>query len=226
MITLLLIFFIVLYTMSKVNAAKFDQMVQVLSASFGGNKTVVSMHNMGILKDNPRSANSNKYDPQKPYLQAVKSLQKEIEGKNVAVTTDDRGTIIHLSADFCFGSGSADLTPQAYTVLHKLEVMLKDKDNNIQIEGHTDDVPININSKIYDRYPTNWELSSQRAINVLKSFENSGFKRTRLAAIGYADTRPVRPNDSDSSRTYNRRIEIIVLNEGQGVFADSTATAY
>lgn len=79
----------------------------------------------------------------------------------------------------------------------------------IRIEGHTDNVPIGV--KLREKFPTNWELSTARATNVVRFFiERGGVNRERLEAVGFADTRPVASNDTEDGRTDNRRIEILL----------------
>lgn len=212
MITLLLIFFIILYCMSQVNQAKFNQLVQVLNQAFGGSRSVINMYNLGILEKNLQAGESER-NAKKSYNKATQEFEKEIQAKLISVTKEERGTVIRMSSDFYFASGSADLTPLAYEVLQKIRVILDSVSNDIQVEGHTDNVPINIHSALAQRYPTNWELSSQRAINVLKFFEREGIVKKRLSAIGLADNKPLKPNTSDENRAANRRVEIIIVDK-------------
>jgi chemotaxis protein MotB len=83
--------------------------------------------------------------------------------------------------------------------------------NRVQVEGHTDNLPIEEGSTIARRYPSNWELSGQRAINVLKSLASLGVEEGRLAAVARGDTRPMVSNDTPEGRAYNRRVEIVIL---------------
>jgi chemotaxis protein MotB len=210
MITLLLIFFIIMYMMSQVDRAKFEQLAQILSQTFGGNKSVLNMYNLGILEKNLHAGEEER-NAKKSYNKATQEFEKEIQAKLISVTKDERGTVIRMSSDFYFASGSADLTPLAYEVLQKLQTILDSVSNDVQVEGHTDNVPINIYSALAQQYPTNWELSSQRAINVLKFFERQGIVKKRLSAIGLADNKPLKPNTSDENRSANRRVEIIIV---------------
>jgi chemotaxis protein MotB len=80
------------------------------------------------------------------------------------------------------------------------------------VEGHTDSIPITPTSAIAQRFPTNWELSSQRAVNVVKVFEKTGLEKGRVCATAFADTHPLKPNDTPEGRSFNRRVEIVILN--------------
>jgi len=110
-----------------------------------------------------------------------------------------------------FNSGQALVKPEGLNVLKNVSDVLKNVDDKqIRIEGHTDNVPIGV--KIKDKFPTNWELSTARATNVVRYFiEKGGVNRENLEAVGYADTRPVASNETDEGRTANRRIEIALF---------------
>ncbi|MDD5676235.1 MAG: flagellar motor protein MotB, partial [Chitinivibrionales bacterium] len=164
MITLLLVFFIILYTLSQVNRVKFDQMVPFFNKTFGGAYSVINSGHAGILPQN-RYANPKNTKLKKAYVQTVSKFQSEIASKKIRASVDERGVVISLASDFYFPSGSPDLTNQAHDVLQKIFAMLDTMTNNIRIEGHTDNVPITPGSELAQRYPTNWELSAQRAIN-------------------------------------------------------------
>jgi flagellar motor protein MotB len=106
-----------------------------------------------------------------------------------------------------FDSGSATLKPEGIKVVTKLAETLKGyPDTVIRSEGHTDDRPISTG-----RFPSNWELSSARATEVVRSLQKQGISPERLIAIGYGDTRPAAPNTDAESRAKNRRVEIIVV---------------
>jgi chemotaxis protein MotB len=213
LITLLLIFFVIMYAMSKVDAAKFNQVVEMLSKAFGGQKSVIDMSNMGLLPQNAVFGDT-RTKQRKLYVKAIGQLQKEISSRSIRISEDERGIVVSLASDFYFGSGKADFGDSTEAVLKKISGLLNTTDGNIRIEGHTDDMPIIQGTTLAQRLPTNWELSSQRAVNVLKFFEKLGLKRTRLSAAAYADTRPIKPNDTYEGRAYNRRVEIVIIPEG------------
>jgi len=210
MITLLLIFFIILYSMSVINKVRFDQMIQMMNKTFGGGYSVINTGSPGVLAQN-KYPNPKNEKLKKAYIHTVSKFQGEIASKKIRVSVDERGVVISLASDFYFPSGSPDLTAPAHDVLHKIFAMLDTMPNNVRIEGHTDNVPITPGSELAQRYPTNWELSAQRAINVLKYFESSGLKSERLSALGFAATHPLKSNDNEENRAFNRRVEIIIL---------------
>jgi chemotaxis protein MotB len=110
-----------------------------------------------------------------------------------------------------FPSGSADISKEGKIVLDKVVDILKDvKDKRIQVEGHTDNV--RIYSAFKTRYPTNWELSTGRATQVVRYLqEHGGIAPQVLSATGYSEYQPVAPNDTDDGKAKNRRIEIVLL---------------
>jgi chemotaxis protein MotB len=134
--------------------------------------------------------------------------EKKIVG-NLSITTSGRGLVINLSDSVLFESGKADLSPKAKEILDAIADILLDSKKHIKVEGHTDNVPIrNV------RYPSNWQLSTDRATNVImywieKRPETSAY----LSAAGYGEHRTIAPNDTVAGRAKNRRVDIIVLRD-------------
>jgi len=139
-----------------------------------------------------------------------KSLQAEIERGDITIKQVRDRLTINMVEKVLFNSGQAQVKPAGLKVLTQVSDVLKNvTDKQIRIEGHTDNVPIGV--KIRDKFPTNWELSTARATNVVRFFiDRGGVSRESLEAVGFADTRPVASNDTDAGRTENRRIEIVL----------------
>ena len=139
------------------------------------------------------------------------SLRAEIERGDIKIKQVRDRLTINMVEKVLFNSGQALVKPEGLTVLKSVSDILKNvNDKQIRIEGHTDNVPIGV--KIRDKFPTNWELSTARATNVVRYFiEKGGVDRENLEAVGYADTRPVADNETDEGRTANRRIEIALF---------------
>lgn len=115
--------------------------------------------------------------------------------------------VVELPEGVLFDSGKAELKKQGKETLGQVAAVLKSiNDRDFQITGHTDDVPIRS-----PKFPSNWELSTARAVNVLHFLVEQGMDRARVSAAGYAYTQPVAPNDSSESRAKNRRIEIVLM---------------
>jgi len=141
----------------------------------------------------------------------VEALEEIIEEVGAApyvdVVDDPRGIILRFDSQVLFRSGDAKVLPDGVIVLTSVVDVLKGLDNLLVVEGHTDNVPTN-----GTRWPTNWELSTARATNVLRFLsEVEGVPAVRLSAAGYADTRPRTANDTAEGRSENRRVEVVIL---------------
>ena len=148
-------------------------------------------------------------------------LQTELEREGIKVTVDDRHGILRISEGVLFDVGLADVKPQGQIVIKKLggalEVALnseqfKGRVETIFIEGHTDNVPI-----VTEMFPSNWELSTKRAINTWLTMSGANPNLTTIlndkgeiifSVSGYSDTRPIAENSTESGRRDNRRIDI------------------
>ena len=136
-----------------------------------------------------------------------KLKEKFQETTSLSVVKEKRGTIIRINDTMLFDEGSAIIKSGAKSTLTKIATELDDIENPILIEGHTDSIPIK-NAK----YPSNWELSTARATNIIKYLtENRLISPRRLSAVGYGEYVPIAENTSNSGRTKNRRVDIIVL---------------
>lgn len=148
---------------------------------------------------------------QKELEEMQQAFQQFAEDKGIEsrVTTelDDRGLVVKLREGVLYESGSADLNAKAATLAREISKMFESEvPRTIYIEGHTDNVPTNQSD-----YPTNWELSSARAINFMKIIlENSELDPRKFSATGYGEYRPVAANDTKQGRAENRRVEIVI----------------
>ncbi len=147
-------------------------------------------------------------------IQTVKmpELQKELltefkDDKNVILLKDTRGLIIRLQDNILFGSAESDIQPESYQTLNKITDILSKIDNPVIIEGHTDSFPIKS-----EKYSSNWELATARATSVINYLvETKRINPRRLSAVGYGEFVPIAENTSNSGRTKNRRVDIIIL---------------
>jgi chemotaxis protein MotB len=241
MITLLMVLFIVLFSMATLDAQKFSALKDSLAgvkhpapSVLEGGQSVIDGGSISRLDDSSPSPaakidSPSQFDSATSALQQQQSLQtaarkeqdnleqvhQEIQsalnsqgmGDAVQFRRDADGLVITIATDkVLFDSGQAVIRPNGRTILNALVPPLTHLPNPITIEGHTDNVPINTAA-----YPTNWELSGARAVNVLRYMvEQEGFPASRISSGGYADQRPVVPNDSAAHRAQNRRVEVIV----------------
>lgn len=145
------------------------------------------------------------------YQDLTKKLEKEIQDGQVQITEMKNRLTMTMLDKIIFPSGSSEISAEGKQVLDKVVSILKDiKDKRIQIEGHTDNVKIV--STLKKRFPTNWELSTARATEVVRYLQEAGgIEPTLLSATGYSEYQPVAPNDTDDGKHKNRRIEIVLL---------------
>lgn len=147
--------------------------------------------------------------------EAISLFQPEIQSQMVRVTEDERGLVISLAADAFFEPASAEINiEQAREVLSNLALLLTSDavaGRYFRIEGHTDSLPTDPDGP----WPTNWELSAARALNVLGYLtQGYGVSDRNFQVMGLADTRPLYSNDTEEGRAYNRRVDVIILSEG------------
>ncbi len=141
----------------------------------------------------------------------TKSLQAQIDKGDIKIKQVRDRLTINMVEKVLFNSGQAQVKPEGLKVLKQVADVLKDvQDKEIRIEGHTDNV--RIGGKLKEKFPTNWELSTARATNVVRYFiEQGGVSAENFEAVGFADTRPVADNATEDGRTENRRIEIVLF---------------
>jgi len=193
LITLLLAFFIMMYTLSISDAQRFRSLSKELGNIFTGE--IGPAPGEGLLDIKERVSS---------YIK-----EKGLEGW-VKAMIEERGLVIRIMTTSFFEEGKADLTPDMKAVLDEIAPMIKDLPNKVQVEGHTDNKPIH-----NERFRSNWELSVARATEVVRYLiEKHGFPPERIAAIGYGEYRPIAPNDTELNRARNRRVEIVILSEG------------
>lgn len=220
-ITLLFAFFVVLYATSSQNQEKekkFEESIRAQFKMIGGTGNG-SGQNGGLLGQviDPIDAFQNKNvgnGELEDYVERILQKNMSEEERKLAIgglRHDSMGVRISLAASTFFPVGSAKLRLPALRSLDKVAKMLKSSNKRLIIEGHTDDQQI-----AGGQIDSNWELASLRATSVVRYLiKYHDIDAKRLAAISYADTKPLVPNTTDENRAKNRRIEILIVN-GQG----------
>jgi len=141
------------------------------------------------------------------YEQLLQNMKSEIAQGQVTISELKGKLTVNMEAAILFDSGKADVKPDGIAILLKMIPTLKGvKDKAIRIEGHTDNVPIRS-----AQFPSNWELSAVRAINVARYLQQQGLDPTNLSAAAFAEYKPVADNDTREGRAKNRRIEITLV---------------
>lgn len=240
-ITLLMVFFVMMYAMSKVDIDKYAAMASSLNIVLKGqSQTLLESPGPSMIEGAAGTARPEipgSQDVQMGELQAVrqqieefiKSEELQVSNPGSGQTTtklsnyiniieQERGLVISFKDTLLFASGSADLTPQAQDIIAQVGKSLADIPNYIRVEGHTDNRPIHT-----AKFPSNWELSVLRASNVVHVLHNhAGISPERLSIIGYGEYRPLVPNESSVSQAMNRRVDIVILKKKYDYFEPTT----
>jgi len=146
----------------------------------------------------------------KTYEELLAEMKGEIEQGQIAITELQGKLTVDVLDKILFDSGQAEVKPEGLAVLKRVvEILMTVTDKVIRIEGHTDNIPIA--GSLAKRYPTNWELSAARALNVTRYLEKEGIDPSILSAAAFGEYQPVAENDTPEGRAKNRRIAIILL---------------
>lgn len=224
MITLLMVFFIVLFAMSTLDASKYRAIAQSLSESLGGGPQEVapispdaeptipeptpgpSASSEPSAEPGKEPSDSEEKTPDEIAEELKKAIASAGLANDVKVEVDERGVVLLLTNSLLFDQGRAEILPAGREVLRKLTPLVLERNKPLIVEGHTDSTPISTSD-----FPSNWELSTTRATNVLRFLLVEGVEPDRLTAAGYADTHPREGNASSAGRLENRRVELILV---------------
>jgi chemotaxis protein MotB len=212
LVTLLFGFFLLLYATADANVVKFEKLSQGLSEAF--HVPVKSAAAGGGLFDGgngivPGGSVTVDINRDLQFIRSIVDKQSALAGVSgsIIVNKESDHIVIRMADQLIFPSASADLRTQALPLLDIVANAVRDLPNEIRVEGHTDNVPVNT-----AKYPTNWELSSARATAVLRYLvEHAGVDPTHVFAAGYGEERPIATNLTPEGRALNRRADIVVL---------------
>jgi chemotaxis protein MotB len=205
LVTLILCFFVLLFSFSEIDVKRFKAIIRSFQSAAGmAQEQLIDRAEVsdGLL---------GKWD-QLESLESIFSQLKKYVGDNnleatIVLAIEERGLLIRFTDQVLFDSGSSDIKPDAQRVLKDIGDILYQSGRFVRVEGHTDNVPINTLL-----FPSNWELSTARAVNVVKFFiEQTGFWPNRLSAAGYSEYHPIADNDNEKGRHRNRRVDVVVL---------------
>ncbi|MCM3704844.1 MULTISPECIES: flagellar motor protein MotS [Cytobacillus] len=209
LVTLILVFFILLFSMSQIDLMKF----QAISDSFR-DRQVLDFQQSIIPAENQEEMEENRGEDGADRSDLLDELQMEIQSfleengleEVIVANRTERGVVLVLQEQALFESGEASLIDSSYSFLDKVGTLLANMPNLVKVEGHTDDRPITTY-----RYPSNWELSAARASTVIRYLtEGHKLDSHRFMAVGYGETRPIVPNSGPENWEKNRRVEIII----------------
>ncbi|KNF08822.1 motility protein B [Gottschalkia purinilytica] len=213
LVTLLLCFFVLLFSFSSIDAQKFKAIMNSFQGSTGVMPGGKSMEDTSFINKGGMTDEEVKEMENLAKLEGIVKDYSEEKGFDNKLTAkiDERGLVIRMLDNMFFDSGKAEIKPETIEVLNFVgEILRKEefKENHIKIEGHTDSDAIVKNKN----YPTNWELSATRATNVLRYLvENEQIDGNRISSAGYSYYRPVTTNDSPENKAKNRRVDLVIL---------------
>lgn len=225
-ITLLFAFFVVMYSISSINEGKYRVLSDTLTNAFVTPAQSLEPVQVGeqvhSLIPQPGDYATPEPVTEEPAerlpdesdelaldrIQANLNLALEpfVDQELVKVTRTDRGIEVEMKSEMLFRSGSASLSRSAFTVLKDVAALVRSVPNKINVEGHTDNVPINTIT-----FPSNWELSAARAASVVHVLAKLGVEPPRMAATGYGEHQPIEENDSEGGRQSNRRVALVIM---------------
>ncbi|HPT68625.1 MAG TPA: flagellar motor protein MotB [Syntrophomonas sp.] len=236
-ITLLMVFFIMMYALSKVDVAKYNAIAQSLSVVLTGS-TIQELDDPGpsLAPGVSGKQTSEQAIDLAETAGQLAEVQKQIEkfisidkidgssstaGQSstkladyIDIIEQERGLVISIKDTLLFPSGSDELNPQAQVVIEQLGKALDQVPNQLRVEGHTDDLAINT-----EQFPSNWELSVARATTVLHVLQKDvGIDAQRLSVGGYGEFKPLVPNTNAANRSKNRRVDIVILKQKYSEF--------
>lgn len=216
-ITLLMVLFVILYSMGQVDIRKYQKLADSMRTAFtlGGPSQVVDgqiNQTGGTSEDGTAKPIVVPGIPEGPTQseevagELTSMLASQNLGSAVSVQTNIEGVLISLSERLIFKEGQVDLPAEAYPVLDTIAQMLKPIDNKVRLTGHTNNIPSS-----NPAYPTNWELSLGRAFSVARYLMDAGIAPERFVVSGSGEYDPLFPNDTPQHMELNARVEIVIL---------------
>ncbi|HVK93418.1 MAG TPA: flagellar motor protein MotD [Noviherbaspirillum sp.] len=224
-ITLLFAFFVVMYALSSLNEGKYRALSSSLGSAFGKVPVAPLSGESAYVVPAVQQRTVTALQREREKLTGVASKLRRVlatlvkQGK-VRVTQNSLGVALEINDNVLFAPGEAKLTEETGSVLKAVAAILKNSDHAIQVEGHTDSVPINNTF-----FPSNWELSSVRASSVVRLFVESGIAESRLTAIGRSATQPIGDNNTAEGRLRNRRVAVMILSGSQDAMKEPPVEA-
>ncbi|MGZ5050356.1 MAG: flagellar motor protein MotD [Methylobacter sp.] len=227
-ITLLFAFFVVMYAISSVNEGKYKTLSESLGEAFSNKEQLVNqvqipqdapptviqpipLENPPTVDDEEKRQLSEEILKERKQLGEVSDQLQQvltpfINENLVAIKKSDYWIELEMNSEMLFLSGEAELSKKAIPVLKKIAEVVAPLNNMINIEGHTDNVPIDT-----IKFRSNWDLSSARATSVVHEFVKDGINPPRLSAIGYGEFHPIGDNKTEEGRFKNRRVVLVLM---------------
>lgn len=220
LMTLLMVFFVLLFTMGTINNNMIMEFQNALQSGLGilgaGSRVSIAVQQspspVTRQRQSTQAENETALEDEPAGAAAIDEALGEFAvqpGVNVRKTKE--GVHISFADGLFFNFGRSDINAGGFAFLDKMVLLIHKISYSVRVEGHTDNVPIHT-----DRFPSNWELSVARAVSVVKYFVDVGkINPQRLSAVGYGKSRPLVSNNSPAGRAKNRRVEIVLVTEDE-----------
>lgn len=219
LVTLLMCFFVLMFAMSTIQEETFKELVQSLKSALGVQQVPETGTREGLIMPSTPSDDSDKPKDDTAMDEIGGMVQKEVEeivsdvkelvmfnklGGNVKVEESDEGAVITISDVLLFRPGAGAMNEKGLPVMAKIAKVLKQFSYPIKVAGHTDNIPIQT-----EKFPSNWELSANRASDVVRFLIKQGINPALISAEGHAEFSPIASNKTAKGRSRNRRVEIV-----------------
>ena len=211
MMTLLLCFFILLLSFATMDVQKFRDAMgsiqEALGVQFEHDGQFEAIATSPLQLDAEEGSGAIGED--RALLdELTAAIAEEGLDDQIGAEIDGRGVVVRIDGQVLYPLGNAELKPEANPILTRIAALVRGTRHRVMIEGHTDDIPIRT-----ARYPSNWELSTARAIAAMRFMVAQNVPAERVGVAGYGDLRPLEPNDSETHRAANRRVEFVFIRE-------------
>jgi chemotaxis protein MotB len=218
MVTLLLTFFVLLFTFSTIDVMKFQKLILSFRGAIGiidGGRSI--QEEEAVFSGQTMVDAGESRVQTTDIVKVAERIQEIIREKGleheVTVAVNERGVVVSIAEGVLFKTGAYELRPDGIDVIASIGNILQEIDNQVSVEGHTDNVPFRRGGFVGD----NWALSSLRAARIVAVLQGrSGIDPRRLQSVGYGPSRPIMPNDTAEHRQMNRRADIVILSENGG----------
>jgi chemotaxis protein MotB len=215
LVSLLFAFFVMMYAIASADQEKHARITHAIGVAFGKpaaqaviEKPALTESLTTTLQDAARTASLRREHAQLTAIaHSIRTVLAPLVAQGqVRVTQTQRGIAVEINASVLFAPGDARISSESSKALIALAGVLKDDAHAIQVEGHTDNVPINNNA-----FASNWELSAVRAASVVRLLSDHGIAARRLAALGYGEHQALADNATADGRLRNRRVQLMIL---------------
>lgn len=217
LMTLLLAFFVLLFSMSSINETKYEALINSIQNALTGtngptifNQFIDQSEDSAAIGDLDINTETDKTKQEQPTMEELKDvvgdyLSGEGLDSEVSIHIIEEGVLLDVKENIFFDLGKSEIKPESIETLARLGNLFSEFNDSIRVIGHTDNIPINTG-----QYPSNWELGASRACAIVRYYVRQGFDAGRFVCTSYGDTKPIATNDTEEGRLQNRRVNFLI----------------